>query len=109
MKNYVAKGDTLTLTAPYAVASGAGLKLGAIFGVAIATAANGAMVTVQRIGIFDLPKAAVTIVAGDKAYWDDTAKLVTNVASTNLLIGCFTEAAISGAALGRVYSDGTTR
>lgn len=109
MKNYVAKGDTLTLTAPYGVASGAGMKLGAIFGVAMAAAITGAMVTIQRIGIFDLPKAAVTIVAGDKAYWDDTAKLVTNVVSTNLLIGVFTDAAASGVAVGRVYADGTTR
>ncbi len=36
MKNYVQKGETLTLAAPYAVSSGAGALVGAIFGVAAA-------------------------------------------------------------------------
>jgi predicted RecA/RadA family phage recombinase len=35
MKNYVQEGDVLTLTAPYAVASGAGLQVGSIFGFAL--------------------------------------------------------------------------
>ena len=41
MKTYVQPGNTITLTAPYAVASGDGLLVGSIFGVA-AGAANGA-------------------------------------------------------------------
>ena len=34
MKNYVQPGNTITLTAPYAVVSGDGLLVGSIFGVA---------------------------------------------------------------------------
>ena len=41
MKNYVQPGNTITLTAPYAVASGDGLLVGSIFGVASGTAALG--------------------------------------------------------------------
>ena len=40
MKNFVQPGSTITLTAPYAVASGDGLLVGAIFGVAAGDAAN---------------------------------------------------------------------
>ena len=41
MKNYVQPGNTITLTAPYAVTSGDGLLVGAIFGVAAGTAILG--------------------------------------------------------------------
>ena len=44
MKNYVQPGNTLTLTAPYAVTSGDGLLVGSIFGVAGGDAASGATV-----------------------------------------------------------------
>ena len=33
MKNYVQPGNTITLTAPYAIASGDGLLVGSIFGI----------------------------------------------------------------------------
>ena len=42
MKNYVQPGNTITLTAPYAVVSGEGLLVGSIFGVASGTAAPSA-------------------------------------------------------------------
>jgi predicted RecA/RadA family phage recombinase len=40
MKNFVQPGNTITLTAPYAVASGDGLLVGYIFGVAAGTAGH---------------------------------------------------------------------
>ena len=40
MRNYIQPGNTITLTAPYAVTSGDGLLVGSIFGVAAADAAN---------------------------------------------------------------------
>lgn len=42
------------------------------------------------------PKAAVGWSALDKLYWDNTAKAVTNVATSNTLIGYALEAALSG-------------
>ena len=41
MKNYVQPGNTIPLTAPYDVASGDGLLVGSIFGVAAGNAVNG--------------------------------------------------------------------
>ena len=53
MKNFVYSGNVITLTAPYAVASGDGLRVGAIFGVAAGDAESGAMVETALAGVFD--------------------------------------------------------
>ena len=54
MKNYVQPGKTITLAAPYAVSAGDGLLVGAIFGVATASAAIGEAVESALVGVFDL-------------------------------------------------------
>ena len=41
-------------------------------------------------------KAAVAITEGDAAYWDNTAKVFTNVATANTLCGLFRLAQLSG-------------
>jgi len=41
-------------------------------------------------------KAAVAMTVDEPLYWDDTAKLVTNVSTSNTLIGYCREAAASG-------------
>ena len=90
MKNFRHKGDTCTLVAPYAVASGAGFQVGSLFAVANTDAAQAAPVEGSMVGVFTLPKsnaANTDFVAGTKLYWDNTAKLVTKTASTNMLIG----------------------
>ena len=56
MQNYVQKGDVVTLTAPYAVASGAGLKVGGIVGIATAAALISASVEVMLAGVFDVTR-----------------------------------------------------
>lgn len=107
MKNYVQPGDTLTLTAPYAVASGAGLLVGSIFGVATAAAASGDTVEAAVAGVFDLAKATgAAWTVGARIYWDDTAKNCTTTASTNKLIGVAVAAAASGDTVGRVRLSG---
>ncbi len=94
MKNYVQKGENLTLTAPYAVASGAGVKIGLIFGVAAGAAANGATVDVVTEGVFTLPKVSTDVLAvGAAVYWDDTAKLITSTTSGNTKVGVAVTAA----------------
>jgi predicted RecA/RadA family phage recombinase len=68
MKNYVQPGKTITLTAPYAVASGDGLLVGSIVGLASGNAANGESVETALVGIFNLKKiASQAWSAGDKA------------------------------------------
>jgi len=88
MKNYVQKGENLTLPAPYAVQSGGGVKTGLVFGVAAGTAANGATVDLVTVGVFDLAKVSTdAFLIGAAVHWDDTAKLCTSTTSGNQKIG----------------------
>jgi len=105
MKTYVQPGNTITLTAPYAVASGEGLLVGSIFGVASGTAALGETVETALVGVFDLTKiGSQAWAAGGKGYWDNTNKRCTTVATDNTLVGVAVEAVASGAGdtVGRV-------
>ena len=109
MKNFVQPGNTITLTAPYAVASGDGQLVGSIFGIASGTAAVGEPVETALTGVFDITKiGSQAWTAGTKVYWDDTNKRTTNVATSNTLIGVATEAVAGGAGdtIGRVRLNG---
>ena len=109
MKNYVQPGNTITLTAPYAVASGDGLLVGSIFGVAAGTAAIGEAVEAALTGVYDLKKVASQAwAAGDKVYWDNTAKEATKTTTSNTLIGVAVVAVAGGAGdtIGRVRLNG---
>ena len=110
MKNYVQPGNTITLTAPYAVASGDGLLVGSIFGVASGTAALGETVEAALTGVYDLKKVASQAwAAGDKVYWDNTAKEATKITTSNTLIGVAVVAVAGGAGdtIGRVRLNGS--
>ncbi|SEN58216.1 Predicted phage recombinase, RecA/RadA family [Gemmobacter aquatilis] len=88
MKNYIQKGDTLTIPAPAAVASGFPVIAGAIVGIASGGAASGAPVDVATVGVFELPKvAADNFVVGAAVYWDVTAELATSTATDNTKLG----------------------
>jgi predicted RecA/RadA family phage recombinase len=102
MKNFVQPGVNVDVVAPYAVTSGQGLLDGVEFSVASTDIANGAAGTGVTEGVFDLAKAAVAITRKTIAYWDNTARLVTNVSSGNTKIGIFQKAALSGDATARV-------
>jgi len=108
MKNYVQDGTTVSLSAPYDVASGGGLLVGALFGVALSAAANGAAVQAVTRGVFALPKTnAQAWTQGAKVYWDNTAKEVTTTSTSNTLIGCALVAAANPSATGMVRLNGT--
>lgn len=96
MKNFIQPGDNLDCIAPYALASGNGFLDGAEFAVASTDAASGAAVQGVTRGVFSFPKAAVAITRKTVAYWDNAARVVTNVASGNTKIGTFQAAALSG-------------
>jgi predicted RecA/RadA family phage recombinase len=109
MKTYIQPGHAITLIAPYAVESGDGLLVGAIFGVASHDAASGAEIETQLTGVLDLAKTASQAwTAGAKVYWDNSAKRVTNVASGNTLVGVAVLAVGAGAdeTIGRVRLNG---
>ena len=109
MKNYVQPGNTITLSAPYAVTSGDGLLVGAIFGVAAGNATLGDPVETAVVGVYDLKKVASQAWAvGDKIYWDNTAKNTTKTLTSNTLIGVATDVVAGGATdlIGRVRLNG---
>lgn len=98
MKNFIQRGDNVDCIAPYAVKSGDGFLDGAEFAVASTDAAVGAPVVGVTRGVFSLPKAAVAITRKTVAYWDNAAKVLTNVATNNTKVGIFQAAATSGTA-----------
>jgi len=108
MKNFVQDDEVLSLTAPYAVVSGAGFKVGKIIAIATSGAASGAPVEGMVEGVFDLAKtSAQAWSVGDLVYWDDTNKLATTTATGNTLMGVATATAANPSATGRVRLNGS--
>jgi predicted RecA/RadA family phage recombinase len=106
--NYLQPGDTLTLTAPYAVVSGAGAKIGSIIGIATKAIANGATGEFAVTGVWSHAKvSAQAWTEGAKVYWDDAAKNFTTTSSGNTLAGVAVEAAGNPSATGKVRLNGS--
>jgi predicted RecA/RadA family phage recombinase len=111
MKNYIQPGDVLTLTAPYDRLSGQGAFVGSIFGIAAYDVLSGAVGEFAIVGVFSHAKAASQAwTAGQKIYWDNTAKVMTNVATGNIHIGHTIEAVAGGAGdiIGKVRLHGVS-
>lgn len=103
MKNYIQKGCTLTLVAPYDRLSGQGMLVGSIFGVASYDVLSGAPVEAEVKGVFALAKVSAQAWAvGGKIYWDNSAKLATTVSAGNTLIGSATAVAANPTSTGNV-------
>lgn len=110
MKNFIQKGDTVTVPAPAAVTSGQIVVVGGLVGVAQYAAAIGEAVEIERVGVFELPKtSAQAWTVGAKLYWDAAASAVTTTVGSNLLIGAAAAAAANPSATGRVLLDGVIR
>ena len=105
--NHVQEGKGITLVAPYAVVSGAGMQVGSLFAVALGTAALGAPVEGRTDEVWDLVKAAGAVTQGQKIYWDNAAKVVTTTVGSNTLIGVAVLAAAGGDATARVRLNGS--
>jgi len=96
MKNFVHRGEVLSLTAPYDVLSGAGFKVGNIFAVASGDAVSGTAVEGQVKGVVRIVKDASVFAQGDLVYWDDAARKATSTVGSNLLIGNAEAAQLTG-------------
>ena len=108
MKNYIQQGDTLTLTAPYAVNAGDAVLVGKIFGVAIASIAAGADGEFVTEGVVDLPaRGTDTPAQGAVLYWDSTNKRLTTTATSNTRVGVATAAKAAGGTAVRIKLDET--
>ncbi|MFD0933866.1 DUF2190 family protein [Methylobacterium trifolii] len=107
MKNFVQDGNVMTVPAPYSVASGGGVLVGSLFGVAAYAAAQGAPVEIVTGGVFDLPKVGGdTPAIGGKLYWNDATKTVSTTAAGNTLIGVAATAALGNAVAARIRLNG---
>jgi predicted RecA/RadA family phage recombinase len=109
MKNFVQNGKNVDITAPYAVVSGGGVLVGALFGVAIADIASTEVGTIATEGVYTLTKATGAGTNGDQgavAYWDNTAKKVTGVATNNTAIGKFLATAATADTVATVRLNG---
>lgn len=105
MKNFVQPGDTITVTAPYALTAGDGALVGTnIFGVACGTYANGATDAELKLeGVFDITALSTdTATPGTYAYWDNTNKRITTTSASNTKVGVFTAAKANGDTTARV-------
>ncbi len=110
MKNFIQKGDTVSVTAPAALASGQGVLVGGLFGVAAHSAVQGASVEVVRKGVFELNAVtADTGAQGAKMYWDNTNRRLTTTATNNTLVGCLTAAKDGDDTTAMVLLDGVIR
>ena len=95
-----------TPAAPYAAASGDGLLVGFISGVAAGAAALGEAVETALVGVCELTGiGARAWPVGDKICRDNTARQTTRVTTSNTLIGVATEAP-AGDGVGRVRLNG---
>ena len=103
MRNYVSEGEAIQVAAPYAVTSGQGVLVGALFGVAATDAANGADVVIATSGIFDITALSTdTATVGTKMYWDNGNRRLTTTASTFVCVGVTTAAKANGDTTARV-------
>lgn len=102
MKNFMQDGDFMEVTLAAAIISGAGLLVVDTFGFATKSGGIGDKVNIALEGVFEHAKAGVAITQGAKMYWDNTAKVLTNVAMGNKLIGVAFEAALIGDATAKV-------
>lgn len=104
MKNYVQRGENITVPATAAVASGEPVVIGALVGIAAGDAEIGADLDMVTAGVFDLPKVgADAFDIGDVAYLDAATKLMTNndAAGTNPRFGV--AVTVAGATTGSVH------
>lgn len=107
-KNYVQAGEVMTVTAPADVSSGEGVKVGVLFGVAMADAVSGDPVAITTRGVFTLPKtSAQAWTEGAAIYWNNGSGVCTTATTSgNLFIGVAAAAAANPSATGVVRLNG---
>lgn len=107
MKNYIQTGDVVTVTTPTAIASGGGILVGSLFGIACTKADAGEAVEIAVEGVFNLPKGPDAVFAlGDRAAWDATTGLIAQPAVGRCTVGAVLMDAGNGITMVRVRLDG---
>lgn len=108
-KNYVGPGDKVQVAAPYALTSGQGALVGALFGVAQNDAANGASVVLDTSGVYDVTKEpSLAISQGARVFWDNTNRRITTTTTSNFCVGIAWAAALAADATVRIKMQRAT-
>lgn len=106
--NFIQNGHMIDIVAGGTIASGAGVLVGNMFGVASKAAVSGESIAIATAGVFELPKvSAQAWTVGQRIYWDNGAGNCTTTATSNTLIGVATEAAANPSSVGRVRLNGS--
>jgi predicted RecA/RadA family phage recombinase len=102
--NKISMGVVLAIACAYAtIASGQGMLVGSLFGVAQIDGVSGDTIPVEVEGVYSLTAySADEAAAGDLAYWDDTNRRITVTSTGNTLVGVFTEAKAAAAVVASV-------
>lgn len=111
MKNFIQKGDVLTITAGADIASGdlvlIGPDPGGLVGVANGAALTGEACEVSVCGVYEVPKLSTDVVAvGDFLYFDSGNARLTKTALDNTLAGIAVAAAGNGVTTVQVRLNG---
>lgn len=78
MKNYVQRGDTITVPAPATTVGGSVVAIGELIGIAAGDAATGDPLDVVTVGVFDLAKVGTDVIAIGDLVFVDAGGLVTS-------------------------------
>lgn len=107
-KTFIQEGCTLTFTAPTGgVTAGTPVLIGNVLAVPAATVAQTLPFEGCTEGVHSLVKATGTAwTEGCLLYWDDSAKKITTVSTSNYRIGFAVVAAASGDTTGKVKLSG---
>lgn len=99
MRNLFKAGVTLTLTPAVATASGVGVLIGSLFGVAVNDVDANTDGEFLTEGVVELPKtSALAVTVGQRLFWDATNRVVNATASGQMCIGVAASAAANPSA-----------
>ncbi len=105
-RNFVGPGDKIRVAAPYALTSGQGALVQAVFGIAQNDAGNGAEVVLDTTGVYDIAKEpSLAIAQGVRVFWDNANRRITTTATSNFQVGFAWAAALAADATVRVKLD----
>jgi predicted RecA/RadA family phage recombinase len=114
MRNFIKEGATLTLTPSANVTAGKGFMFGAgLFGVALATTANGSAGEFITEGVVEIDKtSALAISVGDRLFWDAANSVVNKTSAGQVCVGIAVSSAVNPSAtvqmkLGRYLAAAT--
>ena len=96
-KNFIQRGDNITVLAAALAASGDLIVMGSLFGVALHDAAANEELTLKTGGVWEFPKTTADEPdVGAPAYFDAAESEITTVATDNTKVGVFPEAGANG-------------